>query len=276
MNLKRMISLALMALLLCMLPVWAMAAEMEIEGRVVINSETLLDAMGNDELLELVVTKANSTIVFDGVNISDGEILIHCPENANVESVKIELIGDNSISTDEYDTALLSELPLTIAGEGSLTCTSSNYIAIGCWDSLTMQSGKLTAKGAEGGIVVEGLNFSFLGDELTVEVGDDYGGIAYAVPNGEGYKLTNSFTLPEYSSTPAGYTFKAWSVNGVEMQPGDTVDTAGGARVSVKPVFERIPELPTTGDDSNVILWSALVFVSVIGMTMLVRKRKEA
>jgi len=35
-------------------------------------------------------------------------------------------------------------------------------------------------------------------------------------------------------------------------------------------------DLPKTGDASNVILWSALAFVSLIGMTMIVLKRKEA
>lgn len=47
----------------------------------------------------------------------------------------------------------------------------------------------------------------------------------------------------------------------------------------VKPIEVPVPDstnLPQTGDNSNVILWSALACISVIGMTMLVRKRKNA
>lgn len=41
-------------------------------------------------------------------------------------------------------------------------------------------------------------------------------------------------------------------------------------------VVPMLVHLPQTGDDSNVILWSALACISVIGMMTLVRKRKEA
>jgi len=34
--------------------------------------------------------------------------------------------------------------------------------------------------------------------------------------------------------------------------------------------------VPKTGDESNVILWSVLAAVSMLGMMALVRKRKEA
>ena len=46
---------------------------------------------------------------------------------------------------------------------------------------------------------------------------------------------------------------------------------------STKEPVVQIPEtLPETGDNSNVILWSALVFISLLGMMALVCKRKEA
>jgi len=40
--------------------------------------------------------------------------------------------------------------------------------------------------------------------------------------------------------------------------------------------FEKGPELPKTGDESNVILWSALACISLFGMATLIRKKKEA
>ena len=282
MNMKRIIAFALMALLLC-LPVWAMADEQEqkilrVNKETVFDTSTLEAARNDNGNIYIVVNSSVSTITLNGVVLSDTTLNIVCVDNDayDTSSVRIELIGKNSISSNnDADFALFSNIPLTIAGEGSLTCTSGDG-AILCHNSLTMQSGKLTAEGGLVGIMMIAGEFSFLGDELTVEGGDDYGGIAFAAPDGS--NITNSFTLPEYSSAPAGYTFKAWSVNGVEMQPGDPVNTAGGARVSVKPVFEKIPAavLPQTGDNSNVILWSALACISVIGMTMLVCKRKEA
>jgi LPXTG-motif cell wall-anchored protein len=36
------------------------------------------------------------------------------------------------------------------------------------------------------------------------------------------------------------------------------------------------PPVPETGDGANLILWSALVAVSVIAMAMMLCKRKEA
>lgn len=41
-------------------------------------------------------------------------------------------------------------------------------------------------------------------------------------------------------------------------------------------VVPMLAQLPQTGDDSNVILWFALACISLFGMTMLVRKKKEA
>ena len=48
---------------------------------------------------------------------------------------------------------------------------------------------------------------------------------------------------------------------------------AAGSGVTVP---EPDVSVPKTGDNSNVILWSALACISLFGMTMLVRKRKEA
>ena len=48
------------------------------------------------------------------------------------------------------------------------------------------------------------------------------------------------------------------------------------AMMPVVPVPEVNADLPKAGDESNVILWSALACISLFGITMLVRKRKEA
>ena len=278
---KKMLATLALVMLLCMLPVWAMAETLHVNGRMEFSTKALWDARDEEGMVYIQVDPPDSTIVLNNVVLPDTSLTIE--ESDGNSSVRIELIGDNFISTKATDgVALWSMIPLTITGEGSLTCTS-DFFAVACFASLSLQSGKLTAEGAMGGIMLDEndyhtLVFSFLGDELTVKGSDPFGGILSATPDGE---LTNSFTLPEYSSAPAGYTFKAWSVTKGEnspemMQPGDPVNTAGGARVSVKPVFEKIPELPTTGDDSNVILWSALAAMSIAGMAILIRKKKTA
>ena len=278
---KKMLATLALVMLLCMLPVWAMAETLHVNGRMEFSTKALWDARDEEGMVYIQVDTPDSTIVLNNVVLPDTSLTIE--ESDGNSSVRIELIGDNFISTKATDgVALWSMIPLTITGEGSLTCTS-DFFAVACFASLSLQSGKLTAEGAMGGIMLDEndyhtLVFSFLGDELTVKGSDPFGGILSATPDGE---LTNSFTLPEYSSAPAGYTFKAWSVTKGEnspemMQPGDPVNTAGGARVSVKPVFEKIPELPTTGDDSNVILWSALAAMSIAGMAILIRKKKTA
>lgn len=95
-----------------------------------------------------------------------------------------------------------------------------------------------------------------------------------------------------FSSTASknGYIFKGWDLNPagdtVRFGPGEVIAKAwlmgienpsSDNSVKLYAVWESSSvELPQTGDDSNLILWSALAFISVIGLMTLVRKKKEA
>ena len=57
----------------------------------------------------------------------------------------------------------------------------------------------------------------------------------------------NTVVLAENGYTCAGYEFKCWSVNGVEMNPGDTV-TIDGADVVVKPLWTAQTAAPAEQD----------------------------
>lgn len=57
---------------------------------------------------------------------------------------------------------------------------------------------------------------------------------------------------------------------------GESVDCSPTS-ITVEPVYEKVAiSIPQTGDDSNMILWSALACISMLGMTTLARKRKDA
>ncbi len=69
----------------------------------------------------------------------------------------------------------------------------------------------------------------------------------------------------------------AWKVEDSSVADGKiTVSMNSLSPVAIVWAEDVAIDLPKTGDDSNVILWSALACISVIGMMTLVRKRKEA
>lgn len=290
MSLKRILA-ALLALLLVCLSVPAMAEGgtqiIYVDGRKVLHTE---DFGGSDIVsVEIWVLSNNSTIVLENVVLEDLAITI-CPEvGVEFDSVTIELVGDNTlIMPEEADdnVPLISEFPLTtITGDGSLTCKHERHdgIAIATGGELIIESGKVIAEGGLVGMYAEFGRITFLGDELTVKGG--MAGLLHPVdPEAEQLMVDFTITLPEYTA-PAGYRFVAWSVNGEAMQPGAVVDTEGSERVSIWPMLEEIPavkleeipaaKLPETGDAANLVLWSALLAMSFVGM-MLVRKQREA
>lgn len=73
-----------------------------------------------------------------------------------------------------------------------------------------------------------------------------------------------------------GYSFVGWYVNNQLVSTDTTYSFTATESVSLTALFEKMPVLPQTGDNSNVILWSALACISLFGMMTLVRKRKEA
>lgn len=283
MNMKRIMA-ALLALLLVCLSVPAMAESglqiIYVDGRKVLRTE---DFGGSGiERVEIRALSNNSTIVLENVVLEDLAITI-CPEiGVEIDSVTIELVGDNTLITPEEVNdqlfPLASEFPLTtITGDGSLTCKDEHHdgVAIAIGGDLIIESGKVIAEGGFIGMYTEFGRITFLGDELTVKGG--IAGLLHPVdPEAEQLMVDFTLTLPEYTA-PAGYRFVAWSVNGEAMQPGAVVDTEGSERVSIWPMLEEIPaaKLPETGDAANLVLWSALLAMSFVGM-MLVRKQREA
>lgn len=112
--------------------------------------------------------------------------------------------------------------------------------------------------------------------------------------------LVSQYTTIEedavFNSTASknGYILKGWdwdpAGDTVRFGPGEEIAKAWlmsienpsqANPVNLYAVWEKVEiappvDLPQTGDNSNVILWSALAFVSLFGMMLLVCKRKEA
>lgn len=251
MKMKRILSLVLMALLLC-LPVWAMAATYDLSGYV-----------PNPE-------QNNDIFLFDGSSekkgLAHGDILTgKAPECRNIQTG--EAIPDGATLTLQDVYVQDGCLALLVAPNGTVTLNllGDNY---------------LSSSGGLPGIQVFG--------KLIIQSPGKLGANAISLING------CDMILPDYCGpVPDGKLFTAWEV--VEdgpnklMQPGENLVRNG--LVTIMPEFEEIsapippspdpipqpsPDLPKTGDDSNVILWSALACISVIGMMTLASKRKEA
>ena len=86
-------------------------------------------------------------------------------------------------------------------------------------------------------------------------------------------------TLPQCGFTaPGGKQFKCWEIGSETYAPGEkiTVDS----HVTVKAVWENVPnsgtnELPPTGDNSQLFLWTTLLMVSGISIVLLLVSRKR-
>ena len=102
------------------------------------------------------------------------------------------------------------------------------------------------------------------------------------VPGGGAYIHGDTVALTAVPDD--GYSFAGWYINDQLVDMDTAYSFTATENVTLNAMFEKIPvpvppdvnDLPKTGDDSNVILWSALACISVIGMMTLVRKRKEA
>lgn len=76
-----------------------------------------------------------------------------------------------------------------------------------------------------------------------------------------------SCVLPTCGFTaPKGMVFDAWSINGVEYAPGAKIDVTGNTIVTA--VWAAIPDLPQTGDNSSLMLWSAMLALAAAGFVV--------
>jgi len=248
MKMKRILSLVLMALLLC-LPVWAMAATYDLSGYVpnpewyndiflfgvggtgIGDKDTITGIAPECRVIQMGTIPDGATLTLRDVYVQDGCMILGVASNG---TVTLNLLGDNYLSSSRGYAGLEVHGKLIIQSRGKLGANAINPIN-GC-----------------------------------------------------------DMILPDYCGpVPDGKLFTAWNVleNGIneKMKPGENLVRNGS--VTIMPVFEEIsapippspdpipqpsPDLPKTGDNSNVILWSALACISVIGMMTLASKRKEA
>ena len=224
MKMKRILSLVLMAMLLC-LPVMAMAED--------VCPFTVRDANG-----DMVTPVADGDVSWNdnylfirrsGLTVSGGSlessISILCEGNVTLENV--------TVSDTEYTPIAIAveATPVTLIFKGENNLTSTQF---GIW---------------------YGSQTTSINIQMT-----------------EGSKLTINAQEPIGNATE--YPTIA-SVSAVDITSGSGTIIVNGNTVYPIPK-PASNDLPQTGDDSNVILWFALACISLLGMTMLAYKRKEA
>ena len=93
--------------------------------------------------------------------------------------------------------------------------------------------------------------------------------------------LSTDSPTPTPSSSPAAPSptdapTPTPSASPAAPSPTDSPTTVPSASPAETLPPEADPEIPQTGDESNVLFWSALACISLLGMMVLVRKQKEA
>jgi len=86
-------------------------------------------------------------------------------------------------------------------------------------------------------------------------------------------------TLPQCGFTaPGGKQFKCWEIGSETYAPGEkiTVDS----HITVKAVWEDVPnsgtsDIPQTGDNSHLLLWTVLLMTSGIGVACFLISKKR-
>ena len=248
----------MIALLLC-LPVWAMAAEYNLSQYTPILDEyndIFLFGEGNEG------------------SLADGDTITGTAAPCNI----IQTGGVVNGATLYFDNVYVEDgiMFLSVDGNGSVT--------------LVLQGNNYLASKLGPGLQVDG--------KLIITEGGSLGADSIYASNG------CDIILPDYyGPVPAGKRFMQWSI---KEKYGNSYrlynKTAGesltsNSQIWISPRFQDIPEdemapgtdnipddgmapgsdnLPQTGDNSNVLLWSALACISLFGMMTLVRKREEA
>ena len=86
-------------------------------------------------------------------------------------------------------------------------------------------------------------------------------------------------TLPQCDFTaPGGKQFKCWEIGSETYAPGEkiTVDS----HITVKAIWKDVPnsgtsDIPQTGDNSHLLLWTVLLLVSSFSIVLLLVSRKR-
>ncbi len=177
---------------------------------------------------------------------SDGIVLDSIkPVIAGVEDGK-DVYGDATFTVDEeyLDTVTLDGEPIEVVdGKYSVPADNKEHTIVVTDKTGNQVTYKLT--------VFKNYKVSFVVDGKEIEATE----VGYG----------KDATLPEIPAKE-GYT-AAWDVDGKNIT-ADTVITA---------VYEKIPESPQTGDNTNIWMWVALLFVSGISVfgIAFAKKRKE-
>jgi uncharacterized repeat protein (TIGR02543 family)/LPXTG-motif cell wall-anchored protein len=119
--------------------------------------------------------------------------------------------------------------------------------------------------------------------ETTTETVQDTVTVSYDLNGGNGGTVDYSPASVDRGTTiklkdaptRKGYTFVGWQIGKHTYQPGDSVTVLGD--VTFTAVWEKNPtsSVPTTGDETNVLLWGGLLTASALGLAVLLLKKKN-
>ena len=255
---KKIGIVAVVMVMICMLPVAAMAFNRPYIAGTLVSGSTSWDA-------------ATSTFTLTDAQI-DGfiEVLTSC---------KIELVGNNTITSDQYGIYVASageEATITFTGTGTLTINSSWYALYGPDNNcFVFESGTVNANTTS-----QSDEAVFSANSIHVDKGATLTATSNApVAVSASTALTIDGTLIASTTAPNGVAVNARKVtiNGEDVDP----DILAGSGVEVNkpaPVPAPIPaapiSAPKTGDSTPVILLASLMLMSAA--VLFVSKKRTA
>ncbi|MBQ4156682.1 MAG: LPXTG cell wall anchor domain-containing protein [Clostridia bacterium] len=222
----------------------------------------------------------NTNITITGGSI-EGQGRLGIQGNGSRDDTEISISGNASVTG--LDAAIYHPQggKLTISGNASIKGGTGIVVKGG---EVNISGGTIEATGQAAAYEPINSGYKGTGDALYVEHFDNstnsenYGTPVVAITGGTfvsangkavaSYANPNN-SLEEITEFITGGTFSSDIYE--LLAPGVTRTKNADGTYTV-----RIPSVPKTGDNSNVILWFALAFISTIGMMALVRKKKEA
>jgi len=283
MNMKRILSLALMALLLC-LPVWAMAEKVTLKGiNYELSGNTASVAKYTDDTKYIGDVVIPATIEVNGttypVSQIQGEAFWYCTD---LTSISIP----NSVTSIEESafegcTSLTSvTLPNSVTSIGDwafLSCSSLTDVEIP--SSVESIGGRAFLECAFETVTIPASvkslgNYVFSSNPMLARITFE-GAAPEFVRSDDDINAQVSYELflrrgALKEICVPHESLSAYKAGLGQSSQGLVICAVHGASCGVA------VDLPQTGDESNILLWSALACISVIGMMTLVRKRKEA